>query len=113
MVKICRHLLDAITVEIKYLQASPWVASLQVPDLPVYGCAIPTVEGLRHVLRALGASNGTLSAFHLLECKIDVRALSGRTAIRRDMYRDSHDMCGPQGNVAWCGRICERNQFYT
>lgn len=31
---------------------------LQVPELPVYGCAIPTVSGLRHVLHALGASNG-------------------------------------------------------
>lgn len=30
----------------------------QVPELPVYGCAIPTVSGLRHVLHALGASNG-------------------------------------------------------
>jgi hypothetical protein len=29
-----------------------------VPELPVYGCAIPTVEGLRQVLDALGASGG-------------------------------------------------------
>ncbi len=31
---------------------------LQVPELPVYGCAIPTVAGLRQVLDALGASGG-------------------------------------------------------
>lgn len=36
--------------------------ALQVPELPVYGCAIPTVSGLRHVMDALGASQGEMLA---------------------------------------------------
>lgn len=31
---------------------------LQVPELPVYGVAIPTVSGLRLVLDELGAEQG-------------------------------------------------------
>jgi hypothetical protein len=33
-------------------------AGLQVPDLPVYGVAIPTVSGLQRVLHILGAEQG-------------------------------------------------------
>lgn len=34
-----------------------WVL-LQVPELPVYGVAIPTVSGMRLVLDELGAAQG-------------------------------------------------------
>ena len=32
--------------------------ALQVPELPVYGVAIPTVSGMRLVLDELGAAQG-------------------------------------------------------
>lgn len=42
----------------------------QVPSLPVYGVAIPTVGGLRRILNTLGANKGTvhcpLQAIHYL-----------------------------------------------
>lgn len=35
---------------------------VQVPQLPVYGVAIPTTQGLRLVLDAMGAAQGGLHA---------------------------------------------------
>ena len=39
---------------------------LQVPELPVYGVAIPTVSGMRLVLDELGAAQGDASLQHTL-----------------------------------------------
>ena len=39
---------------------------MQVPDLPVYGVAIPTVSGLQRVLQTLGAEHGELGSVYLL-----------------------------------------------
>lgn len=40
------------------LQRSFTCGLLQVPELPVYGVAIPTVSGMRLVLDELGAAQG-------------------------------------------------------
>ena len=49
---------------------------VQVPDLPVYGCAIPTVTGLRLVLDALGAAYGAALQLHDCGCACVVLLLS-------------------------------------
>lgn len=37
---------------------------MQVPELPVYGVAIPTVSGLQRVLHILGAEHGERAEEH-------------------------------------------------
>ena len=42
--------------------------TMQVPELPVYGVAIPTVSGMRLVLDELGAAQGLGNASSILAC---------------------------------------------
>jgi len=42
--------------------------AMQVPELPVYGVAIPTVSGMRLVLDELGAAQGLRNACCIQDC---------------------------------------------
>lgn len=77
---------------------------LQVPELPVYGCAIPTVSGLRQVLDALGAGNGEAAVklgfvgiTDAVGCRGGNAAASVTTAARKKQ-------CAETGFVSLCRR---------